>query len=70
MQTLLSYLFEERDVDLVELDTAHFNASAQACFHKCGFQTIREMEIVGLHNRWTERRLIMQLTSKQWRESQ
>jgi RimJ/RimL family protein N-acetyltransferase len=69
MQTLVSYLFERRSVDVVELDTAHFNGAAQGCFLKCGFQSVRETEVIGLHNRWTERRIIMRLTSEQWRAS-
>jgi RimJ/RimL family protein N-acetyltransferase len=66
MRTLLAYLFELRQVDIVELDTAHFNSAAQGCFRKCGFQPIRETEVVGLHNRWTERRIIMRITRSQW----
>lgn len=69
MQTLLAYLFQQRAIDLVELDTAHFNVAAQRCFLSCGFQTIREMEVIGLHNKWTERRLIMQLTAAQWKRA-
>lgn len=68
MQTLLAYLFEQRSVEVVELDTAHFNGAAQGCFLKCGFQAIRETEIIGLHNRWTERRIIMRLTAADWRK--
>lgn len=67
MRTLLSYLFESRGVDLIELDTASFNLGAQGCFRKCGFQTVREMEIIGLYNRWAEKRLIMRLSAEQWR---
>ncbi len=69
MRTLLAYLFEQRSVDVVELDTAHFNGAAQGCFLKCGFQSIRETEIIGLHNRWTERRIIMRLTASDWRRA-
>lgn len=69
MRTLLTYLFEKRAVDLVELDTAHFNGAAQGCFLKCGFQAVRETEVIGLHNRWTERRIIMRLTREQWLRS-
>lgn len=70
MGTLLSYLFEQRSVEVVELDTAHFNGAAQGCFLKCGFQPIRETEIIGLHNRWTERRIIMRLTLADWQRAQ
>ncbi len=69
MQTLLAYLFQQRAIDLVELDTAHFNTTAQRCFLNCGFQTIRETEIIGLHSKWTERRLIMQLTADRWKKA-
>lgn len=67
MTTLLAYLFGPRKVDVVELDTAHFNGAAQGCFLKCGFQAIRETEVIGLHNRWTERRIIMRLSAAEWR---
>ncbi len=67
MTTLLAYLFTQRKVDLVELDTAHFNGAAQGCFLKCGFQAIRETEVIGLHNRWTERRIIMRMSASEWR---
>lgn len=70
MRTLLKYLFESRAVDVVELDTAHFNGAAQGCFLKCGFQAIRETEVIGLYNRWTERRIIMRLTVADWRRSE
>jgi RimJ/RimL family protein N-acetyltransferase len=66
MQTLLGYLFEQRGVDIVELDTAHFNGAAQGCFLKCGFLAVRETEVIGLHNRWTERRIIMRLNASEW----
>lgn len=66
MSTLISYLFERRNVQTVELDTAHFNSVAQRSFLKCGFQKVRETEVIGLHNRWTERRIIMRLTLQQW----
>jgi RimJ/RimL family protein N-acetyltransferase len=69
MQTLLRHLFESRGVEVVELDTAHFNGAAQGCFLKCGFQAVRETEIIGLHNRWTERRIIMRLTADTWRRA-
>lgn len=68
MLTLLDYLFEQRAVDLVELDTAHFNIMAQSCFEKCGFRVVRETEVIGLHNRWTERRLVMRLPREQWEQ--
>lgn len=67
MNTLLAYLFTQRKVEVVELDTAHFNGAAQGCFLKCGFQAIRETEVIGLHNRWTERRVIMRLSASEWR---
>lgn len=67
LRVLLGYLFDSRGVDLIELDTASFNLGAQGCFRKCGFQTVREMEIIGLHNRWAEKRLIMRLSAAQWR---
>jgi RimJ/RimL family protein N-acetyltransferase len=37
MQMFLSYLFQKKSVQWIELDTAHFNARAQRCFSKCGF---------------------------------
>lgn len=70
MMTLLEYLFEKRSVNLVELDTAHFNRGAQNSFLKCGFKTIRETEIIGLHGGWKEKRLIMRLTADDWQARQ
>ncbi len=70
MMTLLAYLFERRSVNLVELDTAHFNVGAQNSFLKCGFKTIRETEIIGLRNGWKERRIIMRLTAEEWKDGQ
>ena len=67
LATLLFYLFENRGVDVVELDTASFNHGAQRCFFHCGFEVVREMEIIGLHNKWTEKRVIMRLTSSRWK---
>lgn len=69
MRTLLAYLFEQRGVEMVELDTAHFNGAAQGCFLKCGFQAVRETEVVGLYNKWTERRIIMRLSRHDWERS-
>lgn len=69
MSVLIRYLFATRAVDTIELDTASFNLGAQGCFQKCGFHVIREMEIIGLHNRWTEKRIIMRLTAEQWKAS-
>lgn len=66
MRALLHYLFEDQGAEQVELDTAHFNRAAQECFLKCGFRTIRETEIIGLYNQWTERRLIMRLLRHEW----
>lgn len=43
---LLHYLFTERNVKCVELDTAIKNERAQRCFMACGFQRI--------HREWSE----------------
>lgn len=66
MDTLLHYLFSNELVDTVELDTAHFNKAAQGCFAKCGFKTVREIEIVGINSKWVERRIVMQISSQDW----
>lgn len=66
MDTLLHYLFSNQLVDTVELDTAHFNKAAQGCFAKCGFKTIKEIEIVGINSKWVERRIVMQVSSQDW----
>lgn len=69
MGALLAYLFGSRRVDRVELDTADFNLQAQRCFYACGFELLRETEVIDLHNRWTERRKVMRLERARWLES-
>lgn len=66
-ETLISYLFESRDVQTIDLDTASFNTQAQHCFRSCGFDTIGETEFGGISSGWTEKRIMMRLTRNQWR---
>ena len=63
--TLLSYLFEQKKVHFIELDTALFNIRARSCFEACGFIVQKQMKFVTM-NGWPEERLVMQMTSKQW----
>lgn len=70
MKTFLEFLFNKGLASLVELDTALFNKAAQSCFKKCGFQIIREVQILGLHNRWTEQRVVMSLSASDWTHRQ
>jgi RimJ/RimL family protein N-acetyltransferase len=42
VMTLLHYLFEEKKVETVELDTAFFNIRAQKCFEACGFKRVEK----------------------------
>lgn len=65
-QTLLRYLFQDRQVQIVELDTALFNHQAQHCFQSCGFHPWREVEFTSISTEWTERRLMMRLTHSEW----
>jgi len=65
-RTLLDYLFGQRQVQVIELDTATFNTRAQKCFEACGFQPLREMEFTSINAQWTERRLVMRLTKAEW----
>ena len=65
-QTLLDYLFEQRNVKQIELDTATFNLQDQACFRACGFEPVREMEFTSINTQWTEKRLVMRLSRQQW----
>ena len=65
-QTLLRYLFQDRQVQVIDLDTALFNQQAQQCFQSCGFQSLREVEFTSIHSQWTERRLMMRLTRCEW----
>lgn len=67
MSALLGYLFAARRVSVVELDTADFNVPAQRCFLRCGFELLRETEVIDIHNRWTERRHVMRLEKAQWK---
>jgi len=63
---LIWYLFEKRDVQVIELDTALFNTKAQDCFSACGFKAVREVEFQGIHHSWKEKRLVMRLSRKEW----
>jgi ribosomal-protein-alanine N-acetyltransferase len=42
--TFIHFLFTQKSVDRIELDTAHFNLRAQRCFEKCGFNRSRPPE--------------------------
>ena len=66
LQTLLDYLFQERKVKKVDLDTATFNTQAQACFRSCGFVPLREVEFKGINTDWVEKRLLMRLERAGW----
>ena len=37
MVAFVDYLFRQKSVERIELDTAQFNTRAQRCFEKCGF---------------------------------
>lgn len=39
---LLRYLFTDRNMRVVELDTAPFNVRAQRCFQSCGFKLVHQ----------------------------
>ena len=66
LHTLLDYLFQERKVKKVELDTALFNTQAQACFRSCGFVALREVEFKSINTDWVEKRLLMRLERAGW----
>jgi RimJ/RimL family protein N-acetyltransferase len=42
MNIALLYLFDRRNLERIDLDTAFFNTRAQKCFQKCGFRRVRE----------------------------
>ena len=65
-QTLLDYLFEQRGVRTVELDTAMFNVKARQCFESCGFVAVREVEFSTIHSDLVEKRLMMRLEKADW----
>jgi RimJ/RimL family protein N-acetyltransferase len=65
-QTLLNYLFEQREVITIELDTALFNTKARHCFESCGFVAVREVEFSTVHSGLTEKRLMMKLEKAEW----
>lgn len=69
LQTLIGHLFSEREIRLIELDTALFNTPAQNCFLACGFKPVREAEFSSISAQWTERRLMMKLTYDEWVKS-
>lgn len=68
--TLIDYLFCQRGVTAIELDTALFNARAKACFEACGFDSIKETEFMSIHTQWKERRLVMRLEKAKWESVQ
>jgi RimJ/RimL family protein N-acetyltransferase len=44
VEAFVQFLFTQKGIDRIELDTAHFNQRAQRCFEKCGFRRCRAPE--------------------------
>ena len=45
--TLLDFMFNERNLKRVYLHTLEWNARAQKCFAKCGFNTVKQVRRMG-----------------------
>lgn len=67
MEGFLTYLFQRRKVDRVELDTADFNVRAQRCFEKCGFEKKREQTLIQLEDGRPSTKVWMELSRDTWR---
>ena len=67
-QLALHFLFERKGCRRIELDTAEFNARAQRCFLKCGFETIpREKRQPWMESTDTTPKVWMELSRPRWR---
>ncbi|MFN8610191.1 MAG: GNAT family N-acetyltransferase [Vulcanimicrobiota bacterium] len=69
VQLTLYFLFERKGVRRIELDTAEFNARAQRCFRKCGFESIpRDRRQPWMESTDPTPKVWMELTRTRWRE--
>lgn len=69
VQLTLYFLFERKGVRRIELDTAEFNARAQRCFRKCGFEAIpRDRRQPWMESTDPTPKVWMELTRTRWRE--
>lgn len=69
VQLTLYFLFERKGVRRIELDTAEFNARAQRCFRKCGFEVIpRDRRQPWMESTDPTPKVWMELTRARWRE--
>ena len=70
VQLALFFLFERKGVRRIELDTAEFNARAQRCFRKCGFEVIpRDRRQPWMESSDPTPKVWMELSRNRWRES-
>jgi RimJ/RimL family protein N-acetyltransferase len=68
-QLALHFLFERKGCRRIELDTAEFNARAQRCFRKCGFEIIpRDKRQPWMESTDTTPKVWMELSRARWRE--
>lgn len=63
VQLLSDFLFQEKQVARIDLDTAVFNTRAQRCFEKCGFHPY---QIDAADSRYGQ--IFMELTRPKWEE--
>lgn len=69
VQLTLYFLFERKGCRRIELDTAEFNARAQRCFRKCGFEIIpRDQRQPWMESTDSTPKVWMELTRSRWRE--
>lgn len=66
MCLLLGYLFEVRQVEAVELDTADFNVRAQRCFEKAGFERKGELTVLPSSKSTSASKVWMELPRARW----
>jgi len=69
VQLTLYFLFEKKGCRRIELDTAEFNARAQGCFRKCGFEIIpRDRRQPWMESSDSTPKVWMELYRQHWRQ--
>lgn len=67
MNLLLGYLFDTRNVDRVELDTANFNTRAQRAFEKSGFHRMGTFTEISFQDGRASEKIWMSLDRETYR---
>ena len=66
VETFVEYLFTQKTIDRIELDTAYFNHRAQRCFEKCGFRRCSPPENYQIPPSDPTPKVWMELTKVRW----